>query len=197
LKIPLFDYLEVLVLSNDKIKQRVSLWRIFSITAKVGGVTIGGGYAMVPVIREEFVIKNNFLSKEEFDALLVIAQSMPGPIAVNTSALVGYKVRKVPGMLAAVGGAIFFPTIIILSIAILLDTFYKALSPFLNGMQIPLLAVIVVSVIKMWKNSIRNSEDFIIFIAAFFVVTFMKFNPVYVILIGILYGIVSSFKRSE
>ena len=184
-------------MSNDKIKQKVSLWRIFSITAKVGGVTIGGGYAMIPVIREEFVIKNNFLSKEEFDALLVIAQSMPGPIAVNTSALVGYKVRKVPGILAAVGGAIFFPTITILSIAILLDTFYKTLSPFLNGMKIPLLAVIFVSVIKMWKNSIRNYEDFIIFIAAFFVVTFMKFNPVYVILIGILYGIVSSFKRSE
>jgi len=176
---------------------KISLWKIFSIAAKIGGVTIGGGYAMVPVIREEFAIKNKFLEEDEFDSLLVIAQSMPGPIAVNTSTLVGYKLRKVPGVIAAVGGAIFFPTIIILSLAILLGTFYDVLKPFLNGMKIPLFAVIVFSVMKLWKNSVKNIEDLIIFIATFSIVTFLKFNPVYVILIGILYGIIRSLKRSE
>jgi len=110
-------------LSKLENNQKVSLWKLFSITAKIGGVTIGGGYAMVPIIREEFVVKHKFLQPEEFDSLLVIAQSMPGPIAVNTSTLVGYKLRKIPGVIAAVAGAIFFPTIIILSIAIVIGNF--------------------------------------------------------------------------
>ncbi|QAV32388.1 chromate transporter [Fervidobacterium changbaicum] len=180
---------------------KIPLWKIFTITAKIGGVTIGGGYAMVPIIREEFVIKNKFLQPEEFDSLLVIAQSMPGPIAVNTSTLVGYKLRKVPGVLAAVTGAIFFPTVIILTIAILLGKFYDLVRPFLNGMKIPLLAIIVVSVLKLWKNSVRNIEDLVVFSAAFLIVTILKFNPVYVILLGIVYGVIRSFvkgpKRSD
>lgn len=173
--------------------EKVSLWKLFSITAKIGGVTIGGGYAMVPIIREEFAIKHKFLRPEEFDSLLVIAQSMPGPIAVNTSTLVGYKLRKIPGVIAAVAGAIFFPTIIILAVAIVLGRFYNFLKPFLNGMKIPLLAIIVVSVLKLWKSSVRSLEDLVVFIVAFSTVTVLKFNPVYVILLAILYGIIRFF----
>ncbi|QIV77898.1 chromate transporter [Fervidobacterium pennivorans subsp. shakshaketiis] len=180
-------------MSKSENNEKVSLWKLFSITAKIGGVTIGGGYAMVPIIREEFVVKHKFLQPEEFDSLLVIAQSMPGPIAVNTSTLVGYKLRKIPGVIAAVAGAIFFPTIIILSIAIVIGKFYNFLRPFLNGMKIPLLAIIVAGVLKLWKSSVRNLEDFVIFIVAFSSVTLLKLNPVYVILLGILYGIIRFF----
>lgn len=168
---------------------KVSLWKIFSITAKIGGVTIGGGYAMVPVIKDEFVKRYRFLSDEEFTALLVIAQSLPGPIAVNTSALVGYKLRKFKGMICAVGGAIFFPTVIILLIAALISKFYNNLEPFLKGMKAPLFAILATSVLKMWKGNIENLEDKIIFIVAFAVVSFLKFNPVIVIVIAILYSI--------
>jgi len=180
-------------LSKSENIQKVSLWKLFSITAKIGAVTIGGGYAMVPIICEEFAVKHKFLQPEEFDSLLVIAQSMPGPIAVNTSTLVGYKLRKIPGVIAAVAGAIFFPMIIILAIAIVLGKFYNFLKPFLNGMKIPLLAIIVVGVLRLWRSSVRNLEDFVIFLVAFSSVTFLKFNPVYVILLGILYGIIRFF----
>ncbi|MEN3043183.1 MAG: chromate transporter [Fervidobacterium sp.] len=176
----------------------VSLWKVFSITAKVGGVTIGGGYAMVPVIREEFVTKNKLLSDEEFTSLLVIAQSLPGPIAVNTSALVGYKLRKIQGTISAVVGAIFFPTLIILAIAALVSKFYNILSPFLRGMKIPLFSVLLVSVLKMWKSNVKDTEDTIIFMISFTFVSFFKLNPVFVILLTILYSLIrGSFKNKD
>ncbi|MCX7653309.1 MAG: chromate transporter [Fervidobacterium sp.] len=176
----------------------LSLWKIFSITAKVGGVTIGGGYAMVPVIREEFVTKNKLLSDEEFTSLLVIAQSLPGPIAVNTSALVGYKLRKIQGTISAVVGAIFFPTLIILAIAALVSKFYNILSPFLRGMKIPLFSVLLVSVLKMWKSNVREIEDIIIFIISFTFVSFFKLNPVFIILLTIFYSLIrGSFKNRD
>ncbi len=179
-----------------KTDKKISLWKIFSINAKIGGVTIGGGYAMVPVIRDEYVNKHKFISDDDFSALLVIAQSMPGPIAVNTSTLVGYKLRKIPGLLAAVAGAIFFPTLIIITIAVVLGKFYNVLQPFLKGMKAPLFAVIFVSVLKMWKTSIKSKEDIIVFAVALALLTVLNFSPFYLILIGILYGVLrTSFGR--
>lgn len=168
---------------------KVPLWKIFLITAKIGGVTIGGGYAMVPVIKDEFVKRYRFLSDEEFTALLVIAQSLPGPIAVNTSALVGYKLRKLKGTICAISGAIFFPIVIILLIAVLISKFYNNLEPFLRGMKAPLFAILVTSVLKMWKGNIENLEDKIIFAVSFTAVSFLKFNPVIVIALAIIYSI--------
>ncbi|HOA17537.1 MAG TPA: chromate transporter [Fervidobacterium sp.] len=169
-----------------------SLWEIFSITAKIGGVTLGGGYAMIPIIREEFTKKHDFLTDEEFTALLVIAQSLPGPIAVNTSTLVGYKLKKLPGTICAVLGSIFFPTIIILAIAMVIGQYYTVFKPFLNGMKAPLFSVLLITVLKMWKTDVRTLEDIIIFAVAFIIVSFLKFNPVVIILLGLVYGVIRS-----
>lgn len=169
-----------------------SLWEIFSITAKIGGVTLGGGYAMIPIIREEFTKKHDLLTDEEFTALLVIAQSLPGPIAVNTSTLVGYKLKKLPGTICAVLGSIFFPTIIILAIAMVIGQYYTVFKPFLNGMKAPLFSVLLITVLKMWKTDVRTLEDIIIFAVAFIIVSFLKFNPVVIILLGLVYGVIRS-----
>ncbi|HOQ40042.1 MAG TPA: chromate transporter [Fervidobacterium sp.] len=169
-----------------------SLWEIFSITAKIGGVTLGGGYAMIPIIREEFTQKRSFLTDEEFTTLLVIAQSLPGPIAVNTSTLVGYKLRKLPGTICAVLGSIFFPTMIILAIAMVIGQYYEVFKPFLSGMKTPLFSVLLITVLRMWKTDVRTWEDIVIFAVAFSIVSFLKFNPVVVILLGLVYGVIRS-----
>ncbi|HCI29924.1 MAG TPA: chromate transporter [Fervidobacterium sp.] len=169
-----------------------SLWEIFSITAKIGGVTLGGGYAMIPIIREEFTQKRSFLTDEEFTTLLVIAQSLPGPIAVNTSTLVGYKLRKLPGTICAVLGSIFFPTMIILAIAMVIGQYYEVFKPFLSGMKTPLFSVLLITVLRMWKTDVRTWEDIIIFAVTFSIVSFLKFNPVVVILLGLVYGVIRS-----
>lgn len=181
--------------TTSKNKQ-ISLWKLFSITAKIGGVTIGGGYAMIPVLKEEFVDKNKFISSEEFSTMIVIAQSLPGPIAVNTSTIVGYKLRKLPGALIAITGTIFFPTLIILLITIVLDTFQSLLSPFLKGMKLPLFAIFVFAVLKMWKNTIKGKKDIVIFLISFVLLTFLKFNPFTLLVIFILYEILKTIVRN-
>ncbi|MFN3691904.1 MAG: chromate transporter [Fervidobacterium sp.] len=172
--------------------KRISLWKIFTITAKIGGVTIGGGYAMIPVLKEELVDKNKFISPEEFSTILVIAQSLPGPVAVNTSTIVGYKLRKLPGAISAVGGTIFFPTLIILLIAIFLDAFQSLLSPFLRGMKLPLFAIFVFTVFKLWKSTINSKKDIVIFLITFALLTFLRFNPILLIALFILYEILKN-----
>lgn len=168
-------------------KHKASLWKIFSITAKIGGTAIGGGYVMLPIIKREFVDKHSFISSDEFSAMLVMAQSLPGPIAVNISTIVGYKLRKLPGAISAVSGAIFIPTLIILMVSIFLENFQSISEPFLRGMRAPLFAVFVITVIKMWKNSIKSKEDLTIFFLAFVLLTFLKFNPVALVLLAIFY----------
>ena len=85
---------------------------------KIGLFTIGGGYAMVPLIEEEVVNKKRWITQEEFIDLLAVSQSVPGVFAVNFSIFIGYKLRKFPGALALALGAILPSFLIILSIAL-------------------------------------------------------------------------------
>lgn len=84
---------------------------------KIGLFTIGGGYAMVPLIEEEVVNKKRWITQEEFIDLLAVSQSVPGVFAVNFSIFIGYKLRKFPGALSLALGAILPSFLIILSIA--------------------------------------------------------------------------------
>ena len=72
----------------------------FGIFFKIGAFTIGGGYAMVPLIENEIVTKRNWISKDDFIDLLAIAQSAPGILAVNISIFIGYKLRGIRGSIA-------------------------------------------------------------------------------------------------
>ncbi len=165
------------------------LLRLFISTAKIGGVTIGGGYAMVPVMEREFVSKK-FINEDEFSNILVLAQSLPGPIAVNTATMVGYKYAGIFGAIVSVFGTIFFPFAIILLIAGLIGTFKDFLQPFLSGMRTVVLPVLIIAVIRLWKKNITSKEGLVIFILASFMTIFLKFNPVVLILLSLLYGFV-------
>ena len=94
-----------------------SLWSIFYSFLKIGAFTFGGGYAMIPLIEAEMIQKRGWLSREEFINQLTIAQSVPGPIALNTAVFVGYKTRGLKGALAALVGVIIPSFVIILLIA--------------------------------------------------------------------------------
>ena len=96
----------------------VSLWNIFITFAKIGSFTIGGGYAMIPLIREELV-KKGWLSDEELPDIIALAQSAPGVLAVNMSIFAGYKMRGFKGSLAATFGSVLPSFLIILLIAML------------------------------------------------------------------------------
>ena len=77
---------------------------LFTTFFKIGSFTFGGGYAMLPLIEQELITKRRWIEQKEFLDLLTLAQSVPGPIAVNTSVFVGYKVRGFGGSVAALLG---------------------------------------------------------------------------------------------
>ncbi|MFR9651662.1 MAG: chromate transporter [Rikenellaceae bacterium] len=85
---------------------------------KIGLVTFGGGYAMIPLIREEIIDRRGWVNDDEFIDLLTIAQSTPGPIALNTAAFVGYRTRGYLGTLVSLGGIIIPSFVIIMVIAL-------------------------------------------------------------------------------
>ena len=70
------------------------LFKLFIAFFKIGAFTFGGGYAMIPIIEKEVVDKNHWLTKEEFIDMLAVVQSLPGPIAINSSVYIGYKIAK-------------------------------------------------------------------------------------------------------
>lgn len=173
------------------------LLSIFLTTAKIGGVTFGGGYAMVPVMQDEFVRKKRFFTEEEFSTIITLAQSLPGPIAVNTSAMAGYRLQGLLGAVVSVVGATFFPFITIVAVAAVLKAHYQLLAPFVRGMKAPLFAILMLTVLRMWRKNVRNFEEFSLFLIAFSLVSFFKVNPVIVIGLSVLYSIVTYLFKSK
>ena len=100
----------------------VSLWQIFWVFAKIGSFTIGGGYAMIPIIEEE-LRKRKWVDADEIDDVVVLAQSAPGLLAVNMAIFCGYKIRGLKGSIAATIGAVLPSFLIILAIATVFTTF--------------------------------------------------------------------------
>ena len=111
--------------------------KAFASFFKIGLFTIGGGYAMVPLIEEEVVNKKKWISQEEFIDLLAISQSVPGVFAVNFSIFIGYKLRRFPGALALALGTILPSFFIILAIALFFQQFkeYEAVEKIFKGIR--------------------------------------------------------------
>ena len=98
-------------------KRLKSLLELFLSMFKIGLFTFGGGYAMIPLIEAEMIQKRGWLTREDFINQLMLAQSIPGPIALNTAVFVGYKTRGTKGALAALVGVVIPSFVIILAIA--------------------------------------------------------------------------------
>jgi chromate transport protein ChrA len=94
------------------------LWQLFISFLKIGAFTFGGGYAMVPLIEREVIDKRGWVEREDFLDLLTIAQSAPGPIALNTAVFVGYRIKGLKGAFASVAGIVLPSFVIILLVAI-------------------------------------------------------------------------------
>ena len=122
---------------------------------KIGLFTIGGGYAMVPLIEEEVIHKKKWLTQEEFIDLLAVSQSVPGVFAVNFSIFIGYKLRKFPGALALALGAILPSFLIILAIALFFHQFkeYEAVENIFKGIRPAVVALIAAPTFSMAKSA--------------------------------------------
>jgi chromate transporter len=170
------------------------LIELFVIFFKIGTFTIGGGYAMVPLIEKEVVDKKEWIDRKDFIDMLALAQSAPGPIAVDVAVFVGYKVAGVLGSIVAVFGAILtaFTALIVIAMYFVGMKDSPIVGRVFNGIRPAVVALIAAPVLRLGKSAKINRKTIIIPILTVILVAFLKINPIYVIITsaasGILYG---------
>lgn len=156
----------------------------FSIFFKIGAFTIGGGYAMVPLIENEIVTKRQWISREEFVDLLAISQSAPGILAVNISIFIGYKLRGIRGSIVNVLGTVLSSFIIILAIALFFHTFKDnaTIERIFKGIRPAVVALIAAPTFSMAKSAKINRYNLWIPIVSALLIWLLGFSPIWIII---------------
>lgn len=165
-------------------------WESFKTFFKIGIFTLGGGYAMIPLIEEEVVNKKHWVSKEEFLDLIAIAQSCPGVFAINISIFIGYKLRKVRGALATALGTALPSFLIILLIAMFFHRFEDnpVVASIFRGIRPAVVALIAVPTFNLAKSAKISWVNCWIPIAGALLIWLMGVSPIYFIILAGLGG---------
>ena len=166
-------------------------WQLFLIFLKIGMFTLGGGYAMIPLIEREIVMNKKWIGTKEFIDMLALAQSAPGVIAVNTAIFVGYKIKGLKGSLIASLGCILPSFVIILLVAMVFTDIRdnEIVNRIFKGIRPAIVALIAVPVWNMAKSANVTWKTAFIPIIAALLIWGLNISPVIVILAGILGGI--------
>ena len=161
-----------------------TLLKLFLTFARIGGFTFGGGYAMLPMLQKEVVERNGWATSEELVDYFAIGQCTPGVIAVNTATFIGYKLKGLPGAVAATLGAITPSIIIITVIAAFISNFHHlpAVQYAFGGIRAAVVALILSSVLKLSKKSIVDIFTFTIFILTAILSFFTDLSPIIFVL---------------
>lgn len=178
-------------------KKFKSLLNLFWTFFKIGLFTFGGGYAMVAVIEREIVEKRKHIDQEEFLDLIAIAESTPGPIAVNSATYIGYKLGGVLGSFFATLGVVLPSFIIIFIISFFYEKFLalEYVSYAFKGIQACVAFLIISAGIKMLKGLKKNLFNVIMFISTLALMLVIKIfdlpiSSIYLILVGGLIGVI-------
>ena len=172
---------------------------LFFTFCRIGGLTFGGGYAMLPIIQKEIVEEKKWATEEEVLDYYAVGQCTPGIIAVNTATFIGYKVLGIIGSIVATLGVVFPSLIIINIIAALLKNFanYSIVQHAFSGIRVVVIALIVSAILKLAKTSIKNSTTLIIAIIAFILVAFVNLSPIYIVIAAACIGLILKFIRGR
>jgi chromate transporter len=158
---------------------------------KVGGMTFGGGYAMMPILEREVVQNKGWATTEDLVNYYAIGQCTPGIIAVNTATFIGYRTERIPGAICATLGVVS-PSIVIISIiAGLLGQVSDNVwvQHAFAGIRIAVVALVVQTIIKMLKTSVSDALGVILFLAAFLVVAILGLSSVWVVIAAAFIGV--------
>lgn len=165
---------------------------LFSSFLKIGMFTIGGGYAMIPLMEEELVGRRKWLTREEFLDQLALSQSMPGVLAVNMAAGLGYRLRGWRGALSAIAGNIAVPIVMILLLAMFFRQFRENVwvERFFMGVRPAVVALIAAPVFKLAAAAGIGWRTCWIPILAAVLIWLLGVSPILVILAAALGGFV-------
>lgn len=183
---------------KEKLKTLFSLFITFF---KIGLFTFGGGYAMIPLIEREVVTRKRWISSETLLETIAIAESTPGPIAINMATFIGSEKAGALGAAAATVGVVMPSFLIILVISLFLEDFkkLKVVSYAFRGIRAAVLALIIKAVFTLGKKTSWGVFSAICFAASFLLVAFLKVNAFFIIigaaLLGILYSVILRRKK--
>lgn len=186
--------------SNDVAASRNIYLDAFLTFFKIGLFTIGGGYAMIPLIEAEIIEKKKWVSHDEFVDLMAIAQSCPGIFAVNIAIFIGYRLRRVKGALVCCLGTALPSFIIILLIALFFHQFKdnQMVAAAFRGIRPAVVALIAVPTYNLAKKAKLNRYTFWIPIVSALLIWLLGVSPILIILIAGVGGyLVGRFKRKD
>ena len=176
-----------------------SLWEglggLFTTFFKIGIFTLGGGYAMIPLIEEEVVNRHRWVEKEELLDLIAIAQSCPGVFAINIATFIGYKLQKTRGAICTTVGTALPSFLIILAIAIFFSAFKDnpVVAAMFRGIRPAVVALIAVPTFRMAQSAKIGWTNCWIPVVCALAIWLLGVSPIYIIIIaglaGYLYGI--------
>ena len=175
-------------------RDKVSLWQIFAVFAKIGAFTIGGGYAMIPIIQRE-LSKREWISDDELPDIVALSQSAPGVMAVNISIFAGHRLRGVKGSIAATLGSIAPSFLIILAIALFFSAFRD--NPWVEkafkGIRPVVIALIAVPMLDMARKACTSWWKWIRAVLSLILVAFLNVSPIYILLVVLVLGFSFSY----
>ena len=176
-------------------QQRTTLSSLFWAFVRIGALTFGGGYAMLPMLERECMEKHNWATKEELLDYFAIAQCTPGIIAINTATFIGAKFRGAIGAAAATLGVVFPSLVIILLIASILDQFahYPAVAHAFGGIRVAVAVLVINSVLRLVRNNVKGTMGISLCVISFVLVAFLSLSPAIVVLAAAAVGLISAF----
>ena len=190
------------VVNGERESVVMSLKKVYEAYFKIGTFTLGGGYAMLPLIQREIVERKHWISEEEFVNMIALAQAAPGLIAVNSAIFIGWRCGGWKGVLGAVLGAVLPSFVIILTIAMIFSEWknYPAVEAIFKGIRPAVVALIVAPLVGMAKReivskkaaknrepqTINNAWFLLVSLVAALLIWLVGVNPVWVILATII-----------
>ncbi|MBQ6397859.1 MAG: chromate transporter [Oscillospiraceae bacterium] len=167
------------------------LWQLFVSFAKVGVLTFGGGYAMIPMLEREIVDRRGWATSEELMDYYAVGQCTPGVIAVNTATFIGYKTAGNLGGIVATLGVVFPSLLIITVIAGIIQNFsdIPAVKSAFAGIRVCVCVLIFNSVVKLWKGAVKDKATLVLCLLVFGLSVFFSVSPIVFVLLCAAAGI--------
>ena len=171
-----------------------TLWQVFLSFFKIGAFTFGGGYAMIPLIQNEAVEKRHWVTDEDILEVIAIAESTPGPIAINSATFVGYKAAGVLGSVCATLGVVLPSFVVILLLSFVLRQFQEiqAVQYSFQGIRAGVLALLVKALWTMYQKSPKGWPAYVVMGCSFVLTAVLDVNVLFVIIGCAVFGLVTS-----
>lgn len=175
------------------------LWQIFISFMKIGPVTFGGGYAMIPLIEKEVVEKRKWVKTKDITDIFAVSESVPGAIAINSATFIGYRLGGVPGAIAAMTGVMLptFVIVILLCVFFLQVQDHPKIEAAFVSIKATIVALITYAAFKIGKTAIIDRTTLMLTLITFVLMFFTPIHPVLLIVGGGFAGIVIVAVRTK